>query len=166
MGANDPCHNLMGKLNYRLGRRLASYQKEDSPSTRSRTLPLRAIQALDTNAQGTTSRNIAISNLTWVTFFFLLRPGKYCKGGTDITQHPFSLKDIQLFVVQQTYNAAMVSNAVLAQADFVSLLFTTHNNGVKGELIGHMAATGHSWGWLVRPCPINSPLTPLLWVVE
>ena len=22
-----------------------------------------------------------------------------------------------------------------------------------------MAVTGHHWGWLVRPCPINSPLT-------
>ena len=29
-----------------------------------------------------------------------------------------------------------------------------------------MAATGHSWGWLVWPCPINAPLTPLLRVVN
>ena len=116
MGANNPHHNLMGKLNFRLGRQLASYQKEDSPSTRVRTLPLRVIQALDTASQGTT---------TWVAFFFLLFPGKYCKGGTDTNQQLFSLKDIQLFVVQQPYNAAKASNAVLAQADFVSLLFKT-----------------------------------------
>ena len=137
MGANDPHHNLMGKLNFQLERQLDSYQKEDSPSARVWTLPLRVIQALDTAPQVTTSINIAISNLTWVTFFFLLLPGKYCKGCTDTDQHPFSLKDIQLFVVQQTYNATKASIAVLAQADFVSLLFTTQNNVIKGESIGH-----------------------------
>ena len=29
-----------------------------------------------------------------------------------------------------------------------------------------MAATGHSWGWPVRPFPIDYPLTPFLWVVN
>ena len=148
MGANEPRHNLMGKLNFFLGRELASYQKEDSPSTIVWTLPLRVIQAIDTFAQGTISRNIAISDLTCVAFFFLLRPGKYCKGGTDTSHHPFSLKDIQLFVVNQPYNAATVSNAVLSQADFVSLLFTTQNNGVKGESIGHNC-TSHP-----QECPV------------
>ena len=97
-----------------------------------RPLPLIVIQSLDTAAQGTISINISISNLTWVALFLLLRPGKYCKGSTGTEQYPFSLKDIQLFILQQTYNSATVSNAVLYQADFVSLLFTTHNNGVKG----------------------------------
>ena len=133
MGANDPQHNHIGKLEFRLGRQLASYQKEDSTPTRVWPLPIRFIQALDTAAQGTTSRNIAISNLTWVTFFFLLRPVKYCKGGTDTAQHPFRLKDVQLFIVQHPYNATTASNAVLAQADFVSLLFATHKNGIKCE---------------------------------
>ena len=135
MGANDPCHNLMGKLNFRLGRQLESYQKENSPSTRVQTLPIRVIQALDTIAQGTTSRNIAIRDLTCVAFFFLLRPGKYCKVGTDTAQHPFSLKDIQLFILHQTYSAATESNTVLAQDNFVSLLFTTQNNSAKGVLV-------------------------------
>ena len=108
------------------------YQRDDYPSTRVWPLPLRFIQALDTAVQGTTSRNIAISNLTWVALFLLLRPGEYCKGGIDIDQYPFSLKDIQLFTVRHPCNSATVSNAVLAQADFFSLLFTTQNNSVKG----------------------------------
>ena len=105
MGANDPHHNLMGKLDFRLGRQLAAYQKEYSPSTRVRTLPLTVIKSIDTAAQGTTSRNIAISHLTWVTFLLLLCPGEYYKGGTNTAQHPFSIKDIQFFIVQQPYNA-------------------------------------------------------------
>ena len=87
---------------------------------------------MDTAAQGTTARNIAISNLTWVAFFFLLWPGKQCKGGNDTAQHPFRLKDVQFFIRQQPYNAATAFNAVLVQADFISLLFTTHKNGFKG----------------------------------
>ena len=44
----------------------------------------------------------------------------------------------------------MVSNAVLSQADFVSLLFTTQKNGVKGESIVH-GHTGHP-----QECPVVS----------
>ena len=132
MGANNTCHNRIGKLDFFLGRQLVSYQKEDYTSTRVRPLPLRVIQALDTAAQGTTSRNITISNLTWVALFLLLQPGKYCKGRIDTDHYPFSIKDIKLFIVQQPYNSATVSNVVLAQANFVSLLFTTQNNGIKG----------------------------------
>ena len=113
-----------------------------------RTLPVSVIQALETAAQGTTPRNIAISNLTWVAFFFLLRPGKYCKGGTETDRHPFRIKYVQLFSGQQPYNTTMTSNAVLSQSDFVNLLLTTQNNGVKGESIGH-GRTGHPQG-----CPV------------
>ena len=83
-------------------------------------------------AQETTSINITVRNLTWVDFFLLLRPGEYCKSGTNTALHPFSIKDIQFFVVQQLYNATTACNSVLTQADFVSLLLTTHKNGVKG----------------------------------
>ena len=103
----------MGKLNFRLGRQLASYQKEHSPPTRVRPLPVSVIQDLDTVAQGTTPRNIAIRDLTWVAFFFLLRPDEYCKDGTDTAQHPFRIKDVQFFIGQNPYNAATASNAVL-----------------------------------------------------
>ena len=74
MGAKDPRHNPMIKLDFRMGRQMALYQKEDSPTTRLLPLPVNFVQALDTAAQGTTPRNIAISDLTWVAFFLILRP--------------------------------------------------------------------------------------------
>ena len=49
-----------------------------------------------------------------MAFFLPLRPGEYCKGDTDTAHHPFSLKDVQFFIVQQPYNAATASNDVLA----------------------------------------------------
>ena len=66
-----------------------------------RHLPVRFIQDLETANQGTTSRNIATSYLTWFAFFFLLRPGEYCEGGTNDAQNPFSLKDVKFFIGQQ-----------------------------------------------------------------
>ena len=140
----------MGKLDFRLGRQLASYQTEDSYPTRVWPLPVRVIQALDIAVQGTTPRNIAIRYLAWVAFFLLLITGQYCKGGTDTTQPPFRLKDVQFSIGQQPYNAATASNAVLAQVNFVSLIFTTHKNGVNGESIGH-GRTGHP-----QLCPVAS----------
>ena len=113
-----------------------------------RPLPVSVIQALDTSAQGTTARKIAISDLTWVAFFFLLHPGEYCKGGTDTAQNPFRLKDVQLFIGQQPYIAATASTAVLAQSDFVRLLFTTQKNFVKGESNGNGRNVHH------QGCPV------------
>ena len=150
VGANIPCHNRMGNLDFCLGRQLVSYNREDYLPTIAWPLPVIIIQFLDTVAQVTTTRNITISNLTWVASFFLLRPGKYCKGGTNTAQNPFRIKDFQFSFRQQPYNASTVSNAVLVQAGFVRLLFTTQNNGVKGESIGHRR-TGHPQG-----CPVAS----------
>ena len=65
-----------------------------------------------------------------VALFFLLCPGEYCKDGTYTAQHPFSIKNVQFFIEQKPHNAATASNAVLAQADFVSLMFTTQKNVV------------------------------------
>ena len=74
VGSDNPRHICIRKLNFRLGHQLASYQKEYSPPTRVRPLPVNIIQDLYTIDQGTTPRNTAISNFTWVTFFFLIRP--------------------------------------------------------------------------------------------
>ena len=115
----------MGKLDLLLGRQLESYQKEDYPPTIVQPLPVNLIQALDTATQGTYSRNIAISNLTWVALFFLLYPGEYCKDGTDTAHHPFRIRDTQFFIGHQPYNYELESNDILTQADFFSLLFTT-----------------------------------------
>ena len=138
----------MVNLDFWLGCQLASYRKEDSPPTRVRLLPVSVIQALCTASQVTTTRNISISNISWVAFFFLLGPGRYCKGGTDTSQHPFRIKDVQFFIGQQPYNAATAPSAVLTQANFFSLLFTTQKNGAKGGSIGH-GHIGHPQGYSV-----------------
>ena len=65
----------MGKLDFRLGLQMTSYQKEYSPPTRVYPLPVSIIQASGYAAQGITAKNIAIRDLDSVAFFFLLRLG-------------------------------------------------------------------------------------------
>ena len=70
--------------------------------------------------------------------------------GGNIAHHPFRLKDFQLFIGQKHYNSATAPNSVLTQADFVSILFTTQNNGVKGKLIEQRRSV------YPQVCPVES----------
>ena len=103
---------------------------------------------MDNATQGRTPRNITIINLTWVTYFFLLRQDVNCKDSIDTTQQPFRLKDVQFFIGQQPYNAATSSNAVLTQADFVSLLVTAQNRSKQLDTAALATLKGVQW----RPC--------------
>ena len=94
---------------------------------------------MDSAAKSGSLRDHAIADLAWVAFFFLLRPGEYCAGDTDTVTTPFNLRDIQFFVGNQPFQATTASSATCAAATFLSLLFTTQKNGVKGESIGHVA---------------------------
>ena len=51
--------------------------------------PIYILHCLDTTAQTGTSRQQAIKDLSWISFLFLLRPVKYCKGDTDNISDPF-----------------------------------------------------------------------------
>ena len=53
---------------------------------------------MDSVANSGSPRDKAIADLAWIAFFFLLRPGEYCAGGTDTVSTPFDLRDIQFFV--------------------------------------------------------------------
>ena len=132
----------MGAIDFRLGRQLATYTQEDPSPGRVRPLPVSILHCMEATAKGGSSRDHAIADLAWIAFFFLLRPGEYCAGGTDTVTTPFTLRDIQFFVGTQPFQAITSSVATCAAATFVCLLFTTQKNGVKGESIGH-GATGH-----------------------
>ena len=90
----------------------------------------------------------ATRNLTHIAFFLMLRPGEYCREGTDKKQHPFRLRNVPLFIGRQPYNTATTPQAIINQAYFSSILFATQKNGIKGELIVHVC-TGQLQGYLV-----------------
>ena len=39
-----------------------------------------------------TPQSLALVNLMWIAFFFLMRPGEYCDAG--VNSHPFRLCDV------------------------------------------------------------------------
>ena len=152
VGAINPRHSKLSQLDFRLGRKLATYAKQAPPPTRVCLIPVSILQALDSAYQGGTECQQAISDLAWIAFFFLPKPGEYCRGGADTAHHFFLLRDLHFFIGQHPFNAASpsASPSTRARADFISLLFTTQKNGVKGESIGH-GRTGHPQG-----CPVSA----------
>ena len=97
---------------------------------------------MDSAAKSGSPQDQYIADLAWIAFFFLFRPGEYCSGGTDTATTPFNMPNIQFFVGNQPSQATTDSAATCVATTFVSLLFTTQKNGVKGDSIGH-GATGH-----------------------
>ena len=132
----------MGAIDFRLGRQHATYKKEDPAPVRVRPLPVSILHCMESVANIGSPRDKAITDLAWIDFFFLLQPGEYCAGETDTVSTPFNLRNIQFFVVDQPTQATTASATTCDTSTFVSLLFTTQKNGVKGESIGH-GATGH-----------------------
>ena len=132
VGAPDPRLNNMGAIDFRLGQQFATYKKEDPAPGRVRPLPVSILHCMYSVANSGSPIEKAIADLTWIAFFFLLRPGEYCAGGTDTVSNPFNLRGIQFFVGNQTTQATTYSATTCAAATFVSLLFTTQRSGVKG----------------------------------
>ena len=63
VGAPDPRLNIMGAIDFRLGRQLATYAQEDPSPGRVRPLPVSILHCMDTTAKGGSPRDHAIADL-------------------------------------------------------------------------------------------------------
>jgi len=70
-----------------------------------------------------------------IAFFFLLRPGEYT--GDALTNTPFALRDLQLFIGDRRLNTFTAPIADLHATTAASLTFTTQKSGVRGEVVMH-----------------------------
>jgi hypothetical protein len=146
VGAPDPRHDRLGKTDFRLYRQFRTYSKQDPPPTRVRPVPLQLLvhqHASVEHLPAATDRQKAVADLAIMAFFFLLRPGEYCKSGDDTESHPFRLRDVTFSIGTADFNAATAPLERIQQADYAALYFTTQKNGVRGEAIGH-GASGHA----------------------
>ena len=103
VGAPDPRLNTMGAIIFLLGQQFATYAKQYPPPVIVRPFPVSILHYMDAFSQGGSPRRIAIADLVWIAFFFLLRPGEYYTGRTGTLSTFFSLCDIQFFVVTPTH---------------------------------------------------------------
>jgi hypothetical protein len=177
VGAPDPCHNALGKTDFRLYRQFRTYDKQDPPPTRVRPVPLQLLVHMHevvAQLNTTTAHHRAVTDLAFMAFFFLLQPGEYCKSRPDTDSHPFRLQDVTFSIGDANYNAATAPLDRILEADYVALYFTTQKIGIRGEAISH-GASGHA-----TACPLRAirrrvlylrslaapPDTPLCTVLE
>ena len=135
LGAPDPRESSTNKIDFRLHRQLRGYKREDPAPTRVRPIPwgaLQEAQRIATSPAGT-QRELALTDLMWLAFYFLLRPGEYLH---TTTEHAFRLQDILLRVADVDYSATTIPIPLLDQVTFAGLTFTEQKNGIKGEVIG------------------------------
>ena len=94
----DPQLNYLGSLDFRLGRQLVAYAREDTPPGRFLTLPVTIIYCLNATAKSNKQRQKYIADLTWTALFSLLQPGEHCQRVTVTLSTPFHLQEIQFYV--------------------------------------------------------------------
>jgi hypothetical protein len=78
--------------------------------------------------------DLAIMDLAWIGFFFLLRPSKYLY--TTKGSCPFCLKYIVLRVGELELRGNTIPISLLARVTFVGFEFKVQKNGIAGEIIG------------------------------
>jgi hypothetical protein len=136
---------------------LKSYSKEDAPPRRVKPIPLPILhQATAIAIAANDDVSLAISDMMWIAFFFLLRPGEYTQPAED--SHPFHLADIRLWRGSVAIDCFTGTADDLLNCTFVSLIFTTQKNGNCGEAIGHGATDNPI------ACPVRSVARRILYL--
>ncbi len=74
----------------------------------------------------------AIIDMTWIGYFYLLRPGEHCRS-TD--SDPLTLQDVRFQWGAFTYNPATCPINVLDAVTQSSITFVTQKNGQKGDTL-------------------------------
>jgi len=158
LGAPDPRRLVQGgQIDPRLSRQLRGYTKQDPPPARVKPIPVQILRLACQLAEAVNSdESLAAADMTWLAFFFLLRPGEYTSPAED--SHPFRLEDIRLWRNEQCLSYCTATEADMSSATFVALVFTTQKNGVKGETIGH----GRSDDPVA--CPVRTVVRRLLYL--
>ena len=101
MGAHDIRLDARRKTDFRLGRQLRSYMREDSPPTRVKPIPLLVIMDTCKRLQRGSTKDRFIADLILMGFHYLLRPGEYCASGIDSESTPFRMQDATIYKNQR-----------------------------------------------------------------
>jgi len=136
--------------NFRLSRLLSLYKKQDPPPTRVKPVPLPiVVHAAHLCYTANTPSSNTIADMLLLGFFFLLCPGEYAFTNNPDAA-PFHLFDTHLPINSCCLQPATASLDDLRRVNYVALEFTTHKNGVRGELIGLGRSSHPTW------CPVKT----------
>jgi hypothetical protein len=122
-------------MDMRLTRVISGWKRTDPSPKRRKPVPKSVLYEADRLARNyNQARELAIADLLWIGFFYLLRPGEYLY--TTKGRYPFTLGDIVLRLGAQEYHADHIPLHLLHLVTYAGLTFTMQKNGVPGELIG------------------------------
>jgi hypothetical protein len=130
---------------------LKSYKDDDPAPKPQLALPIPTIQTAASRWQPHHApRDRALSDLTCMAFYFLLRVGEYTMPslGTTTRTVQFRVKDVRLWRQGRLLNN-YADRAELMGADAVTLFLENQKNGHKGATIHHTAVDG----WF---CPVKA----------
>jgi hypothetical protein len=154
VGAPDPRLNVHGQVDYRLASPLSALRNRDPAPVRVKPIPLQLLFHAHTLATiSNHPRDLAIIDMAWLGFFFLLRPGEYCFSRPAT---PFRLRDVNLFVGQQRLDLITCPADDLDCATGASLTFDNQKNRTRGEMLAH-GCSGHAFA-----CPIRTLVRRIL----
>ena len=95
LGAPDPRLDAAGNMDYRLSSLYRAYANEDPAPNRVKPMPIQVLhrsqQLIDAQP---TALDCCVADMQWIAFFYLLRPGEYCKSNENTP--PRSLSPLSL----------------------------------------------------------------------
>jgi hypothetical protein len=136
---------------------LKGYEKDDPSPGRVKPIPLPILHHAAAIAHTAADAiSLAMADMMWLAFFFLLRPGEYTQPAED--SHPFRIEDVRLWCNEIAIDCFTGTPNELLNCTFVSLVFTTQKNGTLGETIGHGATDNPA------ACPVQAVVRRILYL--
>jgi hypothetical protein len=135
LGLPDPRANCFGATDTRLQKLYTAWRNADPAPKRCKPIPiqiLRHAQAIASAAN--TPHCLAIIDLAWLAYFFLLRPGEYCCSSDSL---PLRLNSIQLLHDTTEIPHLICPLGELDRANYVKLTFDNQKNRIRGEIVAH-----------------------------
>jgi hypothetical protein len=142
LGATDKRLNAAGRMDIRLARLLKGYGKTDPQPSRVKPAPLAlVIQMHNYAVQIGSTKELAITDMAFLGFFFLCRPGEHARTTANLDpaarSSPFRLRNVQLFCGHRRLDPATAPLAELEAADHGQLTYEDQKNAVRAEAVGH-----------------------------
>lgn len=124
VGLPDPRHTSAGQMDPRLTNLVRAWSKQDPPPKRVKPLAMDILHHAQALASATPCElTRATIDMGWLAFFFLLRPGEYCKP-TD-SSAPLLFRHLGLTIGHQKLNLFMCSLNDIRAATHASVFFDT-----------------------------------------
>jgi hypothetical protein len=96
LGAHGPCHNHSGKIDFRILHMLWGMKATNPKAQQVKPIPLKLLhQVLASALTSTMPGTLAVTDMAFITFFFLLHPGEYTHQPSTTTA--FRCYDVQVY---------------------------------------------------------------------